>query len=266
MVCDSHSTKPSSFIVGTRPVGFIFRYSGVLLTPNCSPASMRSYFRPSSSTVQSAFFTLTELTRPQIFSIDPQKQASESHRLAVAPRVAGDEIAAFQLPDGLAAAELVVVVDRDDAVAAALQLLEHRRLETVVLDAYIQPLHHPEARAVARGLRALPVVRNADQHLRVALRLHGSSHDAEAHDRLAVLGDEAWNDGLVRTLARTDLVRMAGLQDERSAAVLQRDAVHHDAGAEAHVVGLDERDHHAGGVCGREVNRAARRRLAVAEV
>src|SRR4051812_31204572 len=223
MVCDSQSTKPSSFIVGTSPVGFMVRYSGVLLTPNCSPASMRPYLRPSSSTAQSAFFTLTELTRPQIFSIDPRRQASESHRLAVAPWIAGDEVSAVQLPDCLAAAELVVVVDRDDAVAAALQLLEHCRLETVVLDAHIQPLHYAEARAVARGLRALPVVRNADQHLCVTLRLHRSSHDAEAHDRLAVLRDEARNDGLVRPFPRADLVRMAGLQDERSAAVLQRD-------------------------------------------
>src|SRR5256885_566538 len=236
MVCDSHSTKPSSSSVGTRPVGFIFKYCGVLLTPNCSPASMRSCLRPSSSTVQSAFFTLTELTRPQIFSIDPQRQALEPHRLAVAPRVAGDQISTVQLPDRLAAAELVVVVDRDDAVTAALQLLEHRGLKSVVLHADIQALHHPEARAVARGLRALAVVGDADQHLCVALRLHGAAHHAKAHDRLAVLGDEPRDDRLVGPLARADLVRMAGLQDESSAAVLERDAVHHDAGAEAHVV------------------------------
>ena len=69
MACDSHSTKPSSSIVGTSEFGFIFRYSGVLTTPYCMPASMRSYFRPSSSAAHSAFFTLTEFARPQIFSI-----------------------------------------------------------------------------------------------------------------------------------------------------------------------------------------------------
>src|SRR2546422_2606339 len=69
MLCDSHSTKPSSSMVGTSPVGFILRYSGVLFTPNCMPASMRSYLTPSSSRAQSAFFTLTEFVLPQILSM-----------------------------------------------------------------------------------------------------------------------------------------------------------------------------------------------------
>src|SRR5579871_3894049 len=105
MVCDSQSLKPSSSIVGTRPVGFIFRYSGVLLTPNCSPASMRSYFRPSSSAAQSAFFTFTELTRPQIFI---RTLSLKPDGLPVAARVARHEIAVVELPDRLAAATLVV--------------------------------------------------------------------------------------------------------------------------------------------------------------
>src|SRR4051812_41738716 len=69
MVCDSHRIRPSSSIVGTSEFGFIRRYSGVLVTPNCMPASTRSYLSPSSSAHHSAFFTLTELVRPQIFSI-----------------------------------------------------------------------------------------------------------------------------------------------------------------------------------------------------
>src|SRR6185436_18643326 len=77
MVCDSHSTKPSSSSVGTSEFGFIFRYSGVLVTPNCMPASVRSYLRPSSSAAQSAFFTLTELTRPQIFSIGTSESGTD---------------------------------------------------------------------------------------------------------------------------------------------------------------------------------------------
>src|SRR6267142_584996 len=80
MVCDSQRMKPSSEIVGTSEFGFIFRYSGVLVTPNCMPASTRSYLRPSSSTHQSAFFTLTELVLPQIFSISPHFfEVSRSH-------------------------------------------------------------------------------------------------------------------------------------------------------------------------------------------
>src|SRR5882672_9394367 len=85
MLCDSHSTKPSSSMVGTSPVGFILRYSGVLLTPNCMPASMRSYFRPSSSAAHSAFFTLTELVLPQILSM-------------VSPKIGTDHVFPFYRP------------------------------------------------------------------------------------------------------------------------------------------------------------------------
>src|SRR5687767_15896260 len=115
MVCDSHSLKPSSSMVGTSAVGFISRYSGVLFTPCSIPALMRSYFRPSSSAAHSAFLTLTELLRPQIVSI------SEPDGLPIAARIAGGEVAAVEPPDELRAAELVVIVDGDDAVPAALQ-------------------------------------------------------------------------------------------------------------------------------------------------
>src|SRR5258706_16197365 len=118
MLCDSHSTKPSSSIVGTRPVGFIFRYSGVLLMPKCRPASMRWYLSPSSSVAQRAFLTLTELTLPQIFNI--RSLLLKPDRLTVPARVAGDEVAAVELPDHLRRAELVVVIDFDDAGATAL--------------------------------------------------------------------------------------------------------------------------------------------------
>src|SRR4029077_10565637 len=88
-------------------------------------------------------------------------------------------------PDELRAAELVVVVDVDDAVAAALQLLQRGRGEAPFLDADVHVLHEAETRAVARRLRALAVVGDAHHHLRVALRLHGAAHHPEAHDRLA---------------------------------------------------------------------------------
>src|ERR1019366_257429 len=60
---------PSSSIVGTSALGFIALYSGVVLTPNCRPASMRSYSRLSSPQHHSTFWTLIELARPQIFSM-----------------------------------------------------------------------------------------------------------------------------------------------------------------------------------------------------
>src|SRR5688572_7024517 len=128
-------------MVGTREFGFIFWYSGVFTTPCSMPASMRSYLSPSSSIAHSAFFTLTELTRPQTLSIRPQRQASEPYGLAVAARVAGGEVAAVELPDQLRAAELVVVIDVDDAVAAALQLFQRGGGEAPVLHAHVHLLH-----------------------------------------------------------------------------------------------------------------------------
>src|SRR5262249_59219578 len=126
-------------------------------------------------------------------------------------------------PDRLAAAELVVVVDGDDAVPELSQAIDDLRRHDV-LDADVEPLHPAEARAVARRLRVLAVVGDAHHHLRVALRLHRAAHHAEAHHGLAVPGDEARDDRLVGALLRPDLVRMTLLQHKGRAAVLQRDA------------------------------------------
>ena len=71
-----------------------------------------------------------------------------------------------------------------------------------------------------------------------------------------------------RPLARAHAVRMIGLQGEARTAVLQADprTGNHDARAEAHVVRLDQRHHHAAGVRRRKVNRPGLRRHAVLEV
>ena len=94
----------------------------------------------------------------------------------------------------------------------------------------------------------------------MALALHGAAHDSERHLRRAVgMHGKGRNDGVRGTLARADLVGMTGLGGKAVAAVLQADArARHDhARAEAHVVGLDEGDHHAAGIGGRQVDRAA---------
>src|SRR5688572_23846350 len=262
MACDSQSTKPSSSMVGTRAFGFIFLYSGVFTTPYCMPASMRSYLRPSSSIAHSAFFTFTELVRPQIFSIS----TLETDCLTVSARIARREIAAVELPDELRGSELVVVVDRDDAMAAALQLFQRRGREARFLDADVHALHEAKARAVAGRLRALAIVGDAHHHLGVALRLHGAAHETEAHHRASVAGDEAGDDGLVRPLARRDAVRMSALQHEGAATVLQRDALDHHARAEAQVIRLDEGNHHSRGVRCSEVHGAGLGRRAMAEM
>src|SRR5467141_4609858 len=66
---DSQSIRPSSLIVGTRPLGFIVRYSGSRLPPKGPPRSTRSYSMPSSAQHHNTFCTLDEVVRPQIFSI-----------------------------------------------------------------------------------------------------------------------------------------------------------------------------------------------------
>src|SRR5918998_3985721 len=68
IVFDSHSAKPSSERVGIRPVGLRARYSGSRLPPNGPPTSYLRNETPSSSQLQSTFWTLTELFLPQISS------------------------------------------------------------------------------------------------------------------------------------------------------------------------------------------------------
>src|SRR5215813_14104142 len=69
MAFDSHSRKPSSSSVGTRPFGFMARYAGSLFLPNAPPTSMRSCSSLSSPTAHIAFCTLDDVLRPQILII-----------------------------------------------------------------------------------------------------------------------------------------------------------------------------------------------------
>src|SRR6185312_7262069 len=79
--------KPSSSSVGTRPVGFFARYSGVSLPPNLPPTSTRSYFRLSSSQHQTTFCTLIEESRPRILSIASSLQSMGADEEPVVDRV-----------------------------------------------------------------------------------------------------------------------------------------------------------------------------------
>src|ERR671912_787552 len=96
MVFDSHSVKPSSEIVGTRPVGLAARYSSSSVPPNRPPASWRRYGTSSSSQHQSTFCTLNEFFLPQTSIIarsllnasrlrqsNPWRQGYAAERLAV---------------------------------------------------------------------------------------------------------------------------------------------------------------------------------------
>ena len=80
------------------------------------------------------------------------------------------------------------------------------------------------ARRIRGCLRVLCVIDHARDDLHMALGLHGSTHDAETHQRFAVLGQESRDDGMEGALAWSDHVGMTGFQTETVAAVLQADA------------------------------------------
>ena len=151
-------------------------------------------------------------------------------------------------------------------MAARAQRL-HRGLVHLLFDIERQAGVETPARGVAGDLRALLVIEHPNQGLHVPLRLHVAAHHAKAHDRLAALGQESRDDGVERPLAGRDLVGPR-LQAEAVTAVLQADAEGRldAAGAEAHVVALDEADHHPVLVGRRQIDGAALDRVAGAEV
>src|SRR3954454_16681842 len=62
--------RSPSLTVGTRPLGLRLRYSGSRLPPNGPPTSRRSNGRSSSAQHHSTFWTLEDVDRPQIFSME----------------------------------------------------------------------------------------------------------------------------------------------------------------------------------------------------
>ena len=190
----------------------------------------------------------------------------ESDRLAVGTALRRPEIAGFHLVDQLCAAEVgAQAIGHHDVVAATFQLVVDFGPEAG-FEVDRQSRRDAPARCVGGRLRILLVVGETDHHLHVPLRLHRAAHHAEAHGRQPVLRDEAGNDGVERALARPDLVVVVVDQFEIVAAVLQADAGagHDHARAEALVVRLDVRDHHAVGIGRSQVDRAAATRPAVA--
>ena len=98
-------------------------------------------------------------------------------------------------------------------------------------DDHLPALHHAPARGIDCRLRVLPVQHNAQRHLHVPLRLHRPAHYAEGHQRLAAaVHRKARNDGVERTLAAGQRVRVLRVQHKAAAPVLQADPGirHHD--------------------------------------
>ncbi len=106
----------------------------------------------------------------------------------------------------------------------------------------------------------------------MALGLHVGTHHAITHHRLAVAGQEGRDDGVERAFARCHQVggvtTRGCAQVETVTPVLQADAERRldRAGAKTHVIALDEADHHAALVGGRQVDRAALGRVAGAKI
>src|SRR5438128_10128829 len=93
----------------------------------------------------------------------------------------------------------------------------------------------------------------------MSLWLHVTAHDAEAHERFAVLRDKRRNDGVEWPFVRRIRIQFAFLQVEESAAILQRKAkpCGTNAGTESKIKALDERHHVALFVGGGQINSVA---------
>ena len=152
-----------------------------LVEPAVSPLSTRQGLTRS---VPVVVIVVLEYSRLEFVVGQPDRL--ETGGLPVATRVACCEIPVRQPPDRLAAAELVVVVDHDEIVAAAAQLVDRCRREAV-FKTHLHAVQPTEPRSVARRLRVLAIVGDPHHQLQMPLRLHGAAHHAEAHHRCAVL-------------------------------------------------------------------------------
>ena len=117
------------------------------------------------------------------------------------------------------------------------------------------------ARTVERRLGIVGVIDEPRDHLEVTLRLHGTTHHAERSQQVAPLEQHAGDDRVERPLRRGEHVRVVRALDEARGAVLEREAGagRDDAGAEALVDALNQRDRGAVTVDGAQVRGTATR-------
>ena len=124
----------------------------------------------------------------------------------------------------------VLALDLLDAVAAFVEITVHLGRETLLEVENATGGHHRasglrrtrvvEAWRLAGLLEVHVEVDHVHDDLGVGLGLGRAAHDAEAGPGLQVARNEARNDGVVRPLARPNLVRMAVFQDEVGAPVM----------------------------------------------
>src|SRR5258705_13247144 len=113
-----------------------------------------------------------------------------------------------------------------------------------------------DTRSVAGVLQIHSEIDQVDDDLDVSLRLHGPTHDAEAHPGLVVARDESRNDGVERPLLRRIGVWMPFFEREHLTPVLKGEAksVWHHAAAKSTIIALDDRNHIAFGIRRGEVH------------
>ena len=78
-----------------------------------------------------------------------------------------------------------------------------------------------ESSRVARFLKVHSKIGDVNQNLHVTLRLHTTSHQSVAHERLSVFEQKGGNDGVERSFTRGVDIGMPLLQGEQLTAVLQ---------------------------------------------
>ena len=174
-------------------------------------------------------------------------------------REPADQAAAVAVdPDRLAAA--MRTLHRLQLMAQAHQRIADLRRDAV-LDLHLA-LHREQPRQVDRLLNVEAIFQHVGEEQRVAHRLEMPAHHPERHHRLAVLHHHARNDRVHRPLARRDAVRMAALDPEAEAAVLQHHArlLRQDGRAEPLEQRVDEAARVAVLVDDAEVDRVAMRR------
>ena len=94
------------------------------------------------------------------------------------------------------------------------------------------------------------------KHLKLALRLLESPHDAVTEPKVVAVGDHAGNYGVIRTLARFQSVEVVGVQGEERTTVVEAHvrARHDHACAEPLVDAVDEGAGVALAIHGRDVD------------
>ena len=139
-----------------------------------------------------------------------------------------------------------------DLMPSPYEPVDQRVVRAVALDA--DPAQRREwrigvgdpARCLDRGLRVEAVVDETGHQLDHRLRLAVAAHRPEGDLGAPAAEEHARHEGVEGPRARRQRVRMLRVEGEVGAAVLEHDPgrATHDPRAEAHVVRLDQADHH----------------------